>query len=547
MNSTSKSPSYTIQIKEMLSNPRELEVIRLRSEGKTLNEIGKLHNITRERIRQIERSPFNKIKSLINDNLDDILKASLKNNVVIDTDSFNDLFGEYDLIVKYVLFGNKENNLKHGLFNICYCRPLNLMFIYNKNLYNKLSVDNIDVFEKSEVNNFTKEIQKYGISTWTNDDTKELFLSNGFEESKKAFFRGDINIGDAIRYISLKEEFSNGIKVGKGDISDKDSVSIEEMCKELSDYFLLKPSSTASLSARVSDVLFIWDKSTYVNEAFIEYDPVLIEKIEDFCKKSKGKQFSYLSLYKYFKDDIEKYSNCKNHNALHGLLDLAKSKDETTLGTSRHYVSYDEDGFVLAEEHYKALYDFLLEKGQPVSINEIKKKFPLVTNSSVRRAKTYFPAIVNYNNGYLMNIDSIKYTKGETENIIDAMNNIASDYFSYINMNNLYDYIKGNHPNILKKTFARDAKSFALAINNIITDVGYQYRYPHFTKGLDKSEISKETIMLEVIKNKEMTKSEAVNFFMDMFQDYPSSVSFILNNSIKKGLVKVKNDKLYLV
>lgn len=49
---------------EMLS-PREQYVLKEREEGKTYEEIGKEHNITRERVRQIEKKATEKLNRLM--------------------------------------------------------------------------------------------------------------------------------------------------------------------------------------------------------------------------------------------------------------------------------------------------------------------------------------------------------------------------------------------------------------------------------------------------------------------------------------------------
>lgn len=523
-------------IKEVLSDDRRLDVFMLRSSGATLQEIGDKYNITRERVRQIINVPSKKIIKIIQENNDFLIKEITVNNVV-DNNKATSFFTE-DLweIIKYILIELSNNSGSWG-----YIPENDILFYGYEDLVRFIKdVDTSErIIDSSYIHNFTIGVVSTGFSDWEKKDTIKFFEKHSFIYSKDEdiLFPSNISMRDAILYITSKPEYKNGISIRK---EDNDIVEFNNI---IVNCFNIEPESLKALSSRVSSLLYVWGKKTYINSDFIKYDTFTKDKIVGFLKKHSGKQVLYRKLFSSIVKDITGHTNAQNEDQLHGLILYMIEKEGLNIVAKKYYVSYNEDGLKKSKDYFFSIYEFLLKKGRPVTIEEIKKSLPLVSKKSIDSSKMYYPQIVSYNSGYFMNTDAIKYTNGDKDIIKDILKKQSYEFLDYVNVYSVFKEASELHPNVVKKTMADNPRSFGVAIKNVAAEAGYNYKFPHFVKELDES-ISKKSIAIEYIKrnNNKVKKESFMDLLVTMSNGDEAGAKFLFNSFISHGVISLNNN-----
>lgn len=528
-------------IKEVLSDDRRLDVFMLRSSGATLQEIGDKYNITRERVRQIINVPSKKIIKIIQENNDFLIKEITVNNVVDNNKAV--LFFTEDLwqIIKYILIELSNDSGGWG-----YISENDILFYGYEDLVR--FIKNVDISERiidsSYIHNFTIGVVSTGFSDWENKDTIKFFEKHSFiyNKDEDILFPSNISMRDAILYITSKPEYKNGISIRK---EDNDIVELNNI---IVNCFNIEPESLKALSSRVSSLLYVWGKKTYINSDFIKYDTFAKDKIVGFLKKHSGKQVLYRKLFSSIAKDITGHTNAQNEDQLHGLILYMIKKENLDIVAKKYYISYNEDGLKKSKDYFFSIYEFLLKKGRPVTIEEIKKSLPLVSKKSIDSSKMYYPQIVSYNSGYFMNTDAIKYTNGDKDIIKDILKKQSYEFLDYVNVHSVFKEASELHPNVVKKTMADNPRSFGVAIKNVAAEAGYNYKFPHFVKELDES-ISKKSIAIEYIKrnNNKVKKESFMDLLVTMSNGDEAGAKFLFNSFISHGVISLNNNNVSLV
>ena len=497
-------PCYVEEVNKSIKSDREREILKLRSEGMTLTDIGDMYDITRERVRQLEMGPRNRIVNIFTLYKNNIKKDITQNGIVIKKKAV-DCFGD-DLwkIIKYSLFGHGADLVKSsesgwsffdGLVKIVFCDNDYLIKVIKE-------ISNHDIYVPESFNQKHKEIEKYTYEGWKNNDTLKIFKSLGFCLNKTYVYKNNLTLSDAIKFLGQTKEFESGINV------DSSSESFKLLKIRLSEEFKVKSMSDNALRARICDVLYLWDDGKYVSEKHIRYNKKCIDCIEKFLKDHAGKQVLYKNIFTALKDDLVENSNVKTSKSLHGMMVYLVNVGILNVACGRHYASYKEKDLVNTKEHYKKIPEYLLSTKRPVSTNEVLKHFPLMAKEDIEYCKLYYPEIISYNRGSLININIIKYTNGEKDIILDVLNRIAARPFAYVNGNELFYEMQLNHPNVVKKSQAKNARSFCRSIEKILDENEYQLTFPHLLKGYNKRSTAKDNIVLNIIRDNKISEEE---------------------------------------
>lgn len=530
-------------IKDVLSDDRRLDIFRLRSSGATLQEIGNKYDITRERVRQIIYVPSKRIIKIIQDNDNFVIKEITTNNVVDNNKAISFFTQDLWPIVRYVLIELSNNKNNNGWGYICE----NDILFYRYEDVIKFFKD-VDISERiidsKAINDFTSKVIGLGLNVWNKEDTIRFFEQHSFTYSHDGdiLFPSNISMRDAILYITSRPEYKNGVSIRK---ENKD---IENLNSIITNCFNIESESLNALSSRVSSLLYIWGKKVYINGNLIRYDRVVKDKIVEFLKEHSGKQVLYRKLFSSIEKDIDGHTNAKNEDQLHGLILYMIEKENLDVVAKKYYVSYNQDGLKKSRDHFFAIYEFLLKKGKPVTIEEIKKSLPLVSQKSVDSSKMYYPQIVSYNSGYFMNTDAIKYTNGEKDIIKDILKNKSYGFLDYVNVHEVFQEACSLHPNVVKKTMADNPRSFGVAIRSIAAEAGYSYKFPHFVRGLN-GDISKKSIAIEYIKrnNNNVKKEDFMDLILALSNHDEASAKFLFNSFASNEIICVNNDSISII
>lgn len=528
------------ELKTMRQYERNMDVLFRRAKGETLKSIGNDYGITRERTRQIESVPKKKILKYLSSVENELLEDLAENGFIYDEKAL-DFFGKkYYLIIKYVIFDNKNSTTFND--NHYYNVKINNKIIYFKNndeLFHLLTNVPSEYFiERNKIYQLKEKIENFGVKNLTNEDIESIFISWNYKKSKEYFYKKNIGIAEAILLITSQDKYKNGIR------NNESSASFRELVDIIQNDFKLNV-SLKSIKSAISTNLYLWGKSNYINEKFIQYDPKIFEIINNYFEKQIKRQIAYGPLFEKLEKDLKKYTNANNQYRLHGLIEFANKKQFLNLLTSKNYVSTKK--ILSAEDNFNALSEFLFKKKKPISTNEILNNFPSFNEESIRQAMVYHPEIVKYSSDTFMNINAINFTQGEKEIIKDVSDEVK--FFNYVNTKKMFSIIKEKHPNVLKKTFAKTAKAFDFAIKNIMEELGYTCCQPHCLKDYDKKTIDNKDAIYEIFKNTEekLTKDEFARKISEIMLSDKFNVIVVIDKLIQDKKIKEVNNILKIV
>ncbi len=229
-------PSILEQLNEILTD-KQYSIFKERLEGKTLEEIGKLHNVTRERIRQIEQKAISKIR-LQNKIFKEDFLSEIFETYSFTKDEFLLAFGEVEITYNYLnLMYDKGNKTLDEALNDTSTPPYlsekirtfllkKLNFFHKKELYIyklKNSNGNIaceqqqkDTLNNEEINSFEKILSKHFKNGFKLDSSIEL------HRFKKFYFNEYENNDKTIDFSKIK--YSGVVFKDKVHIIDENSI-----------------------------------------------------------------------------------------------------------------------------------------------------------------------------------------------------------------------------------------------------------------------------------------------------------------------------------
>lgn len=358
---------YTYSKKEILFNLKEkfnntvkdewAKVLDMRfvfdnSKKKTLADIGKKLNLTRERIRQIEKKAVNELIEC-NKEIEKILYCFYKdinfeNNNYITTDDFISYIGDEQL-AKYliIIMGSEQINIS---FDEVYG------IIYNKK---EVSIEEVIEEQRDEMPDIisveaVKELNKI----------KKKIVENEYRiYQERIYLKKSINIS-MIYLNEIKENFLNGYDIG----SDEDYNKLIEIIEEK--YGNIEMPSKHSIQAMIDRYYFIQiDRGKYLSREYASNLPEeLADQIINFIINN-APIVAYNMIFEKYKDELER-NGIKNRFYLKGVLD-EKLPDE--FNTGRDFINTNSDN---SGSLYDVMSQIFRAFDAEFTMDDIKEKMP---------------------------------------------------------------------------------------------------------------------------------------------------------------------------
>jgi len=519
-----ESSSYKKEIKEAFLTKRNADIIIMRSQGKTLDEIGAKLGITRERARQIEFKPKNIIERWLTTREKEILE-DFACNKIFDQEKAKKEFGQtYWMVIKYVIMSDN----KTGKLNWKYLDSIDLIY-YSKTNSIKLDISNIEKALKNQKNSniiktFTKEMNLLGYDFWNDDLTEQHFKNSKYNIYNEEIHEGRITIGKSISIVA-KNYFKEGIKV-----TDKKQLKV--FADKTNEVFDLGVTAQRAFLTRVQDVLLMCDKGKYVSPDYLKFDNDLMYDITEYVNSMKEKRITYEALYKIFKNDLNLKTSVNNHYYLHGALKYLTEKNELPLTCYRYYVSKPETQKTKSKDFFKTLYDYLKDKPYSLTIEELLKVFPSWNKMYFRYAMMYFPSIVQWVQGSYICLDALDITKEDSEFMFNTVEKLLNNKFGYTTNYQIYNEIKNKRPDILVKLGVDDENKMYHIIQYLMSDK-YLCRRPHILKEWKDDNFSTQDLVTLLVKDKEIVnKQELMNDLISYYGNKNSSLSLAIQKEL---------------
>lgn len=414
---------------DVRKNERAFEVVKLRAEGQTLEQVGNAFAVTRERIRQIEKKVSKTVINWINKY--SVLKkivAELDGEEVILPSDFDAHFKEYaDIFIHFLkVYEDEVKNL-----------------IYDKSM-DVFVAGNVDVI--TEVQAYVEELPEQ-----FNEKRLEEILEKGevicgysprrllrkaleldYNKTGEVYHRSRLTLGKVYSDI-LSKYYLNGIWI----YSDSE---LEEFRKHIrEDYGEIKlPENNRAFIARIASVGILCGRGTYGPKRKQYISAELADLIHSYICESESPIFLMNTIYNVFEERLNE-EGVLNKYYLQGILRELYGEEFVF---RRDYVSKDSK----LTSVYSEIVGYIEKASYPVTKKQINEAFPGVTEIVINISISD-PDIINLFGVYIHS-NKLQFEKADIEYIKDTILLFTKES-EYIHSKNLYEYMQRDNPTLL--------------------------------------------------------------------------------------------------
>lgn len=244
-------------------NKNERSVLKLRSDGKTLQFVGGTIGVSRERVRQIEVKLVKKFQANKSFNFfNNLLNLYLKNYCYIDKDYFAVKGINIEIYTEIIYLIGKSS--RYHLLNKDTYLLDSSKYKYLEETIEKLSLDDIIIYKEVFSKNSERERE---IFTY-------LLAEKGFTLFKDRYIRNKLTIIERLEYL-FREKIKGPLKN-----NDESYYYLKNLLKKIFNYTV--ESNRRSLFTRVADTknVVLVDKNTYMYEDFSNVDSSYLSKLK---------------------------------------------------------------------------------------------------------------------------------------------------------------------------------------------------------------------------------------------------------------------------
>lgn len=565
--------AFTNAIREKTSDEK-IGILILRGQGKTLDEIGIKNDVSRERIRQIEKKIvggfINSINSKLKKHFFSLLKIVVKNPIYVSYLELQRLMGDYAFAFLNIF--TSKYALERELRKLLTYEDINVLNLSNIDWYSEIEkkvilLDSIVTKEKINafVLSFKRDLELANVNL-----PEEAFLKiilNRYRAFGNVYSTENLTVIDQYRLV-IDEYFKNGIHI----------YSNESLTEFRRKHFLIFENpeifdkENRAISARIFDVAIQIDRGTYCLEG---NTPDLSNELASRIKKYIVEGPSIILTQRVFNQFEEELveNGVNNRYMLHAML---KRKFGDELYFKRDFISKKGPGYKVIDELEK----YLNRYEGVISVDELNVLFPSTSSVTVLTYLSNNPDYIPNFNREWINIRDIKCSNDEIEVLRSVIKQllknkeiITAKHVAEETGLKLNSFFKRNHIEfpfflfgILKSIFREEFKferPFIANLDTVITKG--PDRVKEFIDGFDQITISEITeynrehdlklySILEFIRsiNKEFLRVDEDLLVsikaLAISEDVLSSVRYILNKLLKEreaiNLKKLKMSSL---
>ncbi len=457
-------------ILEEIRADRSFEVYVKRAEGFTLQEIADMYDLTRERVRQIEKKFNNKIKPLMLTLITNYFSENNQNYIrmqtvldIFDDDNFDkviihtlngcDELEYLDFAELYISKSSKEQNTFEKLYEIA------VEFIGEGiNLYDKL--DELDGMLAGK-----------GYSYIDADAFLNLLIACN------AKFYGDYVVFNRQSYGYLCSKvvgkyFKNGINL----YSDEDLNLLREYVKK--EFGALKlPENNRALASRIDSFLVIVDKgkSNVIENISVDLD--VLEEVKKYIDSEKRSELYYSEIFSEYEGLLCMTTGITNPYCLHGVLAYFYP-DNYTYGRDFLTKSGDEYVSVSIEERIDEL---LRTSGHALSRKEIKNKLAGYSDVMIFNAVYRSEYLIQWDSNYYNTMHNIAFENDEQEELAIILEMIISDNDGYCSDRWIYEEVIIQMPDFCSRNNIENHTNLFYILGALL-NTKYKFSQPHIAK-----------------------------------------------------------------
>lgn len=442
----------------LYSNEKIRTVIQLRSQKQTLEQVGSILGVTRERVRQIEakaKRMFSRLHSRIR--IVSKIAAERNGDTVLTPDEIKDYCGKH---TPELLFFLKS----YESANYTYDQQLDIFILGDDSITSRVqsSIESLpEIVKVSQLKNVLEDAAEEADIPL---EMLEKAFADAYRLTGEVYHRYRLSLA-AIYERVLATYYPQGFKA-------YDSVEIshfrEIIAKEYGDVGI--PKNDRALTSRVASICILCGKGVYrlKNKDYIPRK--LADKICNYIENSDNTIFLTNTLFSVFEDELLA-AGIDNKYFLQGVLhELFADK----FIFRRDYISKD----VGVTSVYSAVVDFIKKSNYPVSKAQIQKAFPGITEIVINFS-VGDPCVLNYFGEYL-HASKLNISENEKSYLFNIINELTSDGKAH-HGRELFEIVSSKKPEILTRNAAMYPFS-AFSVAEFLFGDEFQFSRPYIAK-----------------------------------------------------------------
>lgn len=502
----------------LYKNERDRQVIIGRAQKHTLEHIGTEFNITRERVRQIEKNVKLKFAHL-HSRVRIISKISAERNGdnVLTPSEIERYCGDYSQELLYLLQSYEGKDY-------FYDQQLDVFVIGDYSIHEQAE-DYIgtlpDMIKAEELKNIFAEAEE---SVAISPEMVEKAFFNAYKLTGNVYHRNRLSLSGIYENI-LKQHFENGIKIY---VSNEIEYFRKLVFEEYGDVGI--PQSDRALIARITHSCILCGRGVYKLKQNDYMSKELADKIYEYIDKSENSVFLTNTLFSVFEKELLAFG-IDNKYYLQGVLhELYGDK----LFFKRDYISKDAN----VTSIYSSIVEYIKKSNFPVSKEEIQKVFPGITEVVINFAVGDLN-VLNYFGEYIHSC-KINISDEERSWLFSLVEDITSDNETH-HIKELYEKINISGMDILTRNAALSPYS-AFSIVEYLFRSDFQFLRPYIARiGVDVDRPN-ERLRGIISNSKEFSINEISEFLKENHFQIQSILEFV--NSCNDEFLLVDDDRM---
>ena len=480
--------SISANIRSILAgrNERAIEIFALRSKGETLEAVGSLYGVTRERIRQIENKVHRTFWNVYGKQKYDLIMLvyALRNGGnVLHFDELKDTLGDE---FATVLWACIKHNQEHQHYY--YSKTLDAIVVKTDDVENMSETDLLstigdllttlpDVMLASEKESTLAELaEKNSIP----QEALNGVFDSIYRQTENFLHKGRLTVVFMCEYV-LKNRFQTGFKIA-------DDFEAERFRQYMVELFgtRAKAITARAIDADVGRIGVLCDRGKYIHPDYLVVDSSVIDAINDYIEASPRALIPYGELFDALK---EKFEGTQITNRF--LLQGALKKYGCRFSTGRDFVRKTKSVTFVDE-----LESFVSDRGI-VHKSEILAEFTSLGEAGLGQVVSRSANVFNIDNGYYIHAEQFDIQPEDYEMLRGYLSEACKEI--PVSIRSVYDAVAEQFPEFMYRNDFEDRNKLFAALNYMFREE-FSFSRPYIAK-LGVSDISNRSVILQHIED----------------------------------------------
>lgn len=466
---------------------RGYNILLLRAQGQTLEQVGGYYSLTRERIRQIEVKTIRRLVLFLTRQMEYIVSRVGSGNVLF-FDDFLSIFRN----------GNDASIVAYGLRNVDFA-PLEHfeeldVFLTNADAdqirwkMNAIIEQHIpDIWKPNEEQDKIERLMAEEGIPFGFDLFVQYLAATGFRAYGNLICRKGLTRSDIYRYVIAKH-FGDGIRV----YVESEMQKLKELIAEEFGEIEL-PDNDRAIAARITDFCILCGRGTYILPENVCISDELLQEMRQYIIDTPRDNIFVADIFERFKDRLFAYGNVGNEYFLYGVL---KYHFEGEFTFFRDTVS--KTGGIVGNA-YRDLEDYMLSRGEPVTKSQLREAFPGISDIKIINAVMHSKDIINWDTHSYANIRTFDLSQAVKRHLQAVLERLFEEHDGYTNMNLAFAEIRRAMPDFVRDNGMRTPANLYCLLEYLFKRT-YLFNRPHIWRELPEGGLTAAGMIMRFIR-----------------------------------------------